>query len=507
MRPFIRIKKIKGKEYLYEISPFLDPVTGKWKQKTRYLGKNVNGAPVKKERRIKTGQVYDLGQFIPLYWAIHEYKLSEILLTCISPDEVALLILVAINRLVLPCAPRHLRAWVAGTYLPKLIPGASTITGSLINLFQTLSNHHIINLFSRMFSLINEVSDRQIIMSERITNYSFYDRERGSGYLFKDLLEGDMAIRVFFDPDNRILTGCEISGIDQNFIEDYLQIISLGRAPGSILLPNWDYFSPVLLQNLVTAGFPFIIKPECSYKPVSDEILKWDEKAIPVMTRNYHGEGFFVKDISVRIGDTPVNGYVMHSPKKEQAIRYAFEKNLQNIRDIILKGENDPDMIEDLIIEIAGCESVFFTYNKEKHTIERNHDIVNREIRRLSRICVLYQGEYTFEECFNLTDKRWKIDHDIFLLYREFINDLSGYQIERIKTGILFICFFAVLLKDLVTIRLEQAIFENIPSFDKLMTELIPIHVIKSYQPVVVPAKLSRRQKTILSYFGGIPSL
>jgi len=507
MRPFTRIKKIKGKEYLYEITPYQDPITGNWKQKTRYLGKNVDGAPVRKERQFQTGQVYDLGQFIPFYWAIHEYKVIEVLLSCISLEEAALLIIVAINRLILPCSPRHLRSWVTGTYHPKRIPGADSITGSLINLLQTLSNRSIINLFSRMFHNINDISDRRILMSGRITDYSAFEGGRGSGYLFKDLLEGDMGIRFFFDPDNRIITGCEITGIKQNFLEESLQIICSGRDPGSTLLPNWDYYSPVLIQNLVSTGFPFIIKPECNYKPVSDEILGWDEKELTGNVRSYKWKGCNIREIFINVGNIPVHGYIMHNPKKEQEIRYAFDKNLQNIRDIILQGDNFPDMTEDLICDIAGFESDFFIYNRNKNLIERNQDLVNREIRRLSRTCVLYQGEFTFEECFNLAEMRGKIEKEIFLLYREFIRDLSGHQTERIKTGILFVCFFSVFLKKLITNRLEQAIFENIPSFDQLTAELISIHIIKSYQPVMVPAKLSRRQKTILSFFGGIPPL
>lgn len=47
MKPIIRIKKINGKEYWYEDSPYYDPEKKQIRQKSRYLGKNINGAPVK----------------------------------------------------------------------------------------------------------------------------------------------------------------------------------------------------------------------------------------------------------------------------------------------------------------------------------------------------------------------------------------------------------------------------------------------------------------------------
>ncbi|VVB89566.1 Uncharacterised protein [uncultured archaeon] len=42
-----RIKKIKGKECIYEITPYYDPETKTVKQRSKYLGKNVTGKPIK----------------------------------------------------------------------------------------------------------------------------------------------------------------------------------------------------------------------------------------------------------------------------------------------------------------------------------------------------------------------------------------------------------------------------------------------------------------------------
>ena len=101
MKPFIRKKKIKGHEYLYEITPYFDEISGKWKQKTKYLGRNIDGAPVRKTRIPKTGGVYDFGQYIPAHWAIREYKLYEAHLSCFSHEEVSLLLVMTLYRLII----------------------------------------------------------------------------------------------------------------------------------------------------------------------------------------------------------------------------------------------------------------------------------------------------------------------------------------------------------------------------------------------------------------------
>ena len=47
MKSFTRIKKINGQEYIYEITPYYDKEKKQIRQKSKYLGKNVNGVPVK----------------------------------------------------------------------------------------------------------------------------------------------------------------------------------------------------------------------------------------------------------------------------------------------------------------------------------------------------------------------------------------------------------------------------------------------------------------------------
>ncbi|MCA1916902.1 MAG: hypothetical protein LDL35_10975, partial [Methanospirillum hungatei] len=395
MKPFIRKKKIKGHEYLYEITPYFDEISGKWKQKTKYLGRNIDGAPVRKTRIPKTGGVYDFGQYIPAHWAIREYKLFEALLSCFSPEEVSLLLVLAINRLILPCSIRQVNSWLSGTWISHLIPGVIADPISIFQLLHTISNRPVIGLFSRMFSMINNFSDKRIIMSGRVTDYSLFKGSRGEGYSYKDLLEGDLGIRMIYDPELRVLTGCEMTDIRRNFIEESLSIISSGRIPGGSLLPNWDYFSPVLIQNLASIGYPFIIRPDISYDPARTTIMDWDEQTSPGIECSYMGQPCFLKECTVLVGYVPVRGYILHNLKKEQKIRYVFEKNLQNIQDMIIQGENDPASLTELIFEVAGMEHEFFIPAFNNKGVKRNQKMITNEIRRLSRSLVMFQGDFS----------------------------------------------------------------------------------------------------------------
>ena len=52
MKSFDRVKKIHGKEYLYEITPYYDTATKKIKQRSKYIGIVKDGKPV--ESTVKT---------------------------------------------------------------------------------------------------------------------------------------------------------------------------------------------------------------------------------------------------------------------------------------------------------------------------------------------------------------------------------------------------------------------------------------------------------------------
>jgi len=102
---------------------------------------------------------------------------------------------------------------------------------------------------------------------------------------------------------------------------------------------------------------------------------------------------------------------------------------------------------------------------------------------------------------------RGNLEQQMSTFISELERDFKGYRIERIRKGIFFICFLAVLIRELIVNRLTSAQIPEVPSFEALLTELRPVHVIKSYQPSIFPYRFTKTQKAVLSYFGGIPPL
>ena len=89
MKSFTRIKKIHGQEYLYEITPYYDKEKKQIRQKSKYLGKNINGVPVKvrsKDQAPKT--VLSHGEFVPLLKISGDLGLEQVLSDVLPSKEV-----------------------------------------------------------------------------------------------------------------------------------------------------------------------------------------------------------------------------------------------------------------------------------------------------------------------------------------------------------------------------------------------------------------------------------
>jgi hypothetical protein len=78
MKSFIRPKKINGQEYLYEITPYYDKEKKQIRQKSKYLGKNVNGVPIRVRSQDQIPKkVLSHGEFIPLLKIVGDLELEK----------------------------------------------------------------------------------------------------------------------------------------------------------------------------------------------------------------------------------------------------------------------------------------------------------------------------------------------------------------------------------------------------------------------------------------------
>ena len=119
MTPRRRIKKINGLEYWYEDTPYYNPEKKQTRYHSKYLGKNVNGVPVKVRTEDTPGpsisavpkEAFTHGNLLPLKKIIQELHIDSPLPKLASENEKETILALAINRILHPVAMHLISTW------------------------------------------------------------------------------------------------------------------------------------------------------------------------------------------------------------------------------------------------------------------------------------------------------------------------------------------------------------------------------------------------------------
>src|SRR5512137_2627884 len=103
MKSFTRIKKINGQEYIYEITLYYDKEKKQIRQKSKYLGKNLNGVPVRVRSKDQVPRkVLSHGEFVPLQKIAEDLNLEQILSETLPANEIWPVLSMAMNYVIRP---------------------------------------------------------------------------------------------------------------------------------------------------------------------------------------------------------------------------------------------------------------------------------------------------------------------------------------------------------------------------------------------------------------------
>ncbi len=178
MKTFTRIKKIKGKEYIYEITPYYDPETKTVKQKSKYLGKNVTGKPIKVRSQttplISTPKkVLSYGEHLPLLKIIETLGLEDLLSRVLPKEHIWTALGIAMNYVIKPLASSHILSWYEGTIISEMHPDLPLSSQSISKLFDFIGSNSTHIDFSN--SLIKKISTSSTLVYD-ITSVSSYSQ-------------------------------------------------------------------------------------------------------------------------------------------------------------------------------------------------------------------------------------------------------------------------------------------------------------------------------------------
>lgn len=133
---FIRYKKFDGRVYAYEITPYKDPDTGKFKQITKYLGKiNNETQEIKKKHELPKPpkSIVNFGDAYLFNYLVEELNLKNILLKCFPLELTNLILTLSGYRLLSGSALSHLESYIETSDIQSYYPVSFSLSSQNIS--------------------------------------------------------------------------------------------------------------------------------------------------------------------------------------------------------------------------------------------------------------------------------------------------------------------------------------------------------------------------------------
>ncbi len=507
MKSFVRVKKIRGNEYLYEVTPYYDDVSGKVRQKTRYLGKrDESGAAITPSSRKQRSRVLSCGDYLPFLGVTRDLGLEAILRSVLSSRDTSTVLALAISLAARPGILTSLSEWYNRTTVSLAYPDADMRPGKILQLVQNLSDFHILERFSR--------SNAGPLPGTILAGLVFgIMREETSPFLREYCPPGAHQVVEYYmvvcDPGQAIVSQVQrLPGPARSRLNTCARNSSLTGDHVPVVFPM-GCITAGHLGLLAEADFPFVL-------PVPPlRLFGWKDtedilKAV-LADSNYHtlqDEAVFIKASPVHIGPRIIPGFIVLNAPSERTARlrhhhevFRIQEDLKNIR--ILPGVNPEGIIRD----IAGDIAPFITWIPAESggNARINREALMHSIVEAGMIMVLHQGRMTREECLTLLSARRRfndiISERVQLLYQM----MHRQPTDRMSEGLIFIAVLASALRWRLEILLPRLDARYSASLDTLMASLCSLTVTAGPGRRRKPSRAAQGQLSILEALDCLP--
>jgi hypothetical protein len=479
MKPFIRVKKVRGNEYLYEITPYYDSVTGKVRQKSRYLGKkDESGAAIPPVSRKQTSRVLACGDYLPFLGVARDLGFETMLQSVIPPRDTSVVMALAVNLASRPGTLSGVREWYNWTAVSLAYPDADMRPGRILQVVQSLADFRILDSFTthgieydaytRPAGLVAGIVPEET--APPLRDYSPPGVQPSTEYCLILCNPGEgivTGLRRLPDSAPARLKACIHTN---SLIEEYTPIVF---PRGCITAGHLGLLAPT--------DFPFVL-PVPPLRVFGSDDAKVILKAV-LADYNYHtmeDEAVYIKAAPVSIGSRVIPGFIVLNASSERIARIRHHHEIMRIEEdlhgITVLPEVNPD---DIIRDIAGDLAPFVTWVPDG---TGGHAKIDRErltyaIMEAGMIMVLHRGGMLREDCLNLLSAR-RTFNDILserlrLLYRM----IQGQPAERIPNGILILAVLAAALRWRLEKLLPRVKGKYGTSVDTLMQSLCNVTI------------------------------
>lgn len=510
MKPFTRIKKIKGQEYLYEITPYYDPKTKTVKQKSKYLGKNVNGTPIKIRSQttplISTPKkVLSHGEYLPLLKIINDLDLESILQKTLPLQHVWTALTIAMNYLIKPLSSSHIKSWYEGTLLSETHPDLPLSSQSISKLFDLIGNSTAHIDFSNHLAQKISTSSTLVYDITSISSYSQMIKHLEWGYNRDGLDLPQINISLVVDKEQEIPIMYDLypgSIVDVTTLKNTIKKLQSCGIKDYTMIMDRGFFSTPNLEEMVNNGLSFIMPPSTTLKSVKETMSEVHSLiSNPNNLVMYQDEPLFVIPVTIDVGELNVKGYAYYDQKREQSERYSFYKRLyemvERLRDVRLR----PWMnTVNVIKEVAKKNARYISWkvNGDRFEVELKKNSVSQRVNRMGLFILLYQGDFEWEECLSLYRSKDVVEKGFDILKNDIEVMPANVRKDTTMNGYLFICFLSLILRMRLMKMMRDAKLSKRYSVEALITELEKNKVMILPDGTQIVTEQTKRQREIL---------
>lgn len=464
MKRFTRVKKINGIEYIYEITPYYDPVTKKTRHHSKYLGKKLGESmtPVKTKNNLPKNS-YTMGELLLPLQAIRELGIDELLSFYLDDKNVKTVLGMAINRVVEPDPCYLIDDWYADTMLVKMYGQLPLSSQTLSKLLELIGGSGIAWEFSRKLVERLGVVDTVVFDITSISSYSEHIELLEYGYN----RDGDglpqLNLGLYVDKKADLPFGFDVypgSIADVSTLRGTVKKIRDLGIERACLVIDRGFFSQYNMEELAGSGLDFIIAAGTKLRQVK-ELLSSSRRGIDRMeyALKIEDRTIYARPIVLDLDNVSVQAYCYFDPVKKEEERAVFTQRLMNVKATLeSKAVQNWRSHRSVFEKIAGRLKNYLVYEFKdgRYKVSFKDNAVSQRINRMGMYILTYKGDFTADECLQAYRERDVVEKGFDQLKNDVKKIPLGVKKDQTLRGLLFIYFIALILRMRITAIMRE---------------------------------------------------
>ena len=515
MRTVTRTKTINGVDYLYEITYYYDKTSKRTRQHSRYLGKAVDGKPVKVREISGTPKMaLNYGELLPCFSAGEEYELEHRLGRYLSKEEIQVVLTLAYNRAIRPLAMHHIASWYQGTVLSEKYPNLPLSSQYLSNLLVKVGQEAI--PFKFFQDLISQLASHDTLFYD-ITSISSYTSaiqffEYGHNRDGRPLPQVNLSLVV--DKKRGIPLYYDLypgSIVDVSTLKNTLEKLKALDVAGSTLILDRGFCSGPNLKALIDHQFQFIMPASRTFTVVKQTLSQLHRTITKSKNlQMFKDKALFAQPVSMTIEGVTFKGYGYYSPHREQDERERFYQKLRATARYLEQFTLKPYMKPKEVFERHARYFVPYLSWKVvdgRFVITLKDKAVSQRVNKMGLFILLYEGEFTWDECLSLYRSRDLVERSFDILKNDL--DIMPLNIKKRESlcGLLFISFLSLLMRMHILKQMQETELIKNCSLERLFLELEKIRWVVLPDDKYLITEIGKRQRLLLDTLNIAPEV